>query len=306
MKKWLGWLGLAATGVVGLVLVCAACVYGLSEARLRKNWEVKAATLAIPADSVSIARGDHLVHSLGGCAECHGEKLQGKKMIDEPVFARVSSINLTRGKGGVGALLTDADFVRALRNGVGPNGRALVIMPSRDYGNLSDADVAAIIAYLHTIPSVDNETSAPRLGPVARAMLVAGKLPFFDAEVIDHERPHVASVTPSVTAGYGAYLASVGCKGCHGPALAGGPIPGGPPDSPPAANLTPGGSLKNWTEQDFVNTIRTGVRPNKIPLNEAMPWKVFRNLTDDELAAVWMYLKTLPGTPTPGLQTASR
>jgi mono/diheme cytochrome c family protein len=306
MKKWLGWLGLVVTGVIGLILVASAAVYGFSEARYRKHYAVTPASLAIPTDSASIARGDHIVHSLGGCIDCHGEKLEGKKMVDDPAFGRLFALNLTRGKGGVASALTDADFVRAIRHGVGPNGRPLKVMPSRDYDNFSDADLAAVIAYLRTIPPVDNEIPSPSLGPLARALMVAGKLPILDAEKIDHGRPHLASVTPEVTAGYGAYLATIGCKGCHGPALAGGPIAGGPPDMPPAANLTPNGNLKTWSVDDFRNTIRTGKRPNGIPLNDAMPWKVFRNLTDEELGAIYLYLKTLPATPTPGLQTASR
>jgi cytochrome c553 len=302
MKKWLGWLGLVATGLIGIVLVCAAAVYGFSEARYRKQWTVTPASISIPNDSLAVARGDHIVHSLAGCVDCHGENLAGKKMIDDPAFGRVYSINLTRGKGGAASSLSDADFVRAIRHGIGPNGRALKIMPSRDYDNFSDEDLAAVIAYLKSLPAIDNEMPSSSVGPLARALMVAGKMSMLNAERIDHDRHHPASVTPAVTAPYGNYLASVGCKGCHGPLLAGGPIADAPPDWPPAANLTPAGELKDWSEADFRNLLRTGKRPNGIPVNDIMPWKIVGKMTDDEIGAIWLYLKSLPSQPTPGVQ----
>ena len=306
MKKWLGWLGLVATGLIGLVLVLSAAVYGFSEARYRKQWAVTPEPISIPADSASIARGSHLVHSLGGCIDCHGENLAGRKMVDDPAFGRIYSLNLTRGKGGAAAALSDGDFVRAIRHGIGPNGRALKIMPSRDYDNFTDADLASVIAYLRSLPPVDNEVPPPSVGPLARALMVAGKLPILHAERINHSRGHLASLTPSVTAEYGGYLASVGCKGCHGPQLAGGPIADGPPEWPPAANLTPAGNLKNWTEADFKRLLREGKRPDGTPVNPVMPWKIVGNMTDDEISAIWLYLKTLPAAPAAGIQTASR
>jgi mono/diheme cytochrome c family protein len=181
----------------------------------------------------------------------------------------------------------------------------LKIMPSQDYDNLSDADLAAVVAYVKSVPPVDNELPASSVGPMARALMVAGKFPMLHAEKIDHARQHVAAVTPAVTADYGKYLANIGCAGCHGPSLAGGPIPGTPPDWPPAANLTPSGNLKSWTEADFRRLLREGKRPDGTPVNPIMPWKAMGKMTDEEIAAVWLYLRSLPATPTPGMQTAS-
>jgi mono/diheme cytochrome c family protein len=205
-------------------------------------------------------------------------------------------MNLTRGKGGIGGVLTDVEFQRAIRHGVAPDGHALKIMPSSDYINLTDADLAAIIAYIKTLPPVDNVLPASSMGPVGRALFVAGKLPILHAERIDHERKHIAAVTPTATAGYGAYLASVGCKGCHGPALAGGKIIDGPPDWPPAANLTPAGPTKSYSEDDFKRVLREGKRPNGIPVNDVMPWRLTKKLSDEEIHALYLYLRSLPGS----------
>jgi mono/diheme cytochrome c family protein len=215
-------------------------------------------------------------------------------------------MNLTRGKGGIGGKLTDGEYVLAIRHGLAPNGYPLKLMPSSDYMNLSDEDLAAIIAYVKSLPPVDNELPPSSMGPLGRALMVAGKLPILHAERIDHERGHLATVPRATTAGYGAYLAAVGCKGCHGPALAGGKIADGDPAWPPAANLTPAGPTRSWSEGDFRRLLREGKRPDGSLINKAMPWRLTTRLSDDEIRAIWLYLRTLPPAQTPGLQTASR
>ena len=294
MKTWLKWTGYAAAGIAGILVLSAAGVYGVSESRYRKQYDITPPALAIPTDSASIARGAHLVSSIGGCVDCHGDNLAGKAVIEDPALGNVYAMNLTRGKGGIGGTLSDVDYQRAIRHGIKPDGRALKIMPSSDYINLSDADLAAIIGYLKTLPPVDHEQPASSMGPVGRALFVAGMLPILHAERIDHGRAHVAKVDAAPTADYGGYLASVGCKGCHGPALAGGKIIDGPPDWPPAANLTPSGPTKNYTEAEFTTILRTGKRPNGFPVNEVMPWRLTKKLSDDEVHAIYLYLRTLP------------
>jgi mono/diheme cytochrome c family protein len=88
-----------------------------------------------------------------------------------------------------------------------------------------------------------------------------------------------------------------GCTGCHGPGLPGGPIPGAPPDFPKALNLTPGGEVAAWSEVDFIKTLRSGVTPSGHQLVDEMPWKTYRNMTDDELKAVWLFVKSAPAKP---------
>jgi cytochrome c553 len=294
MKTWIKWSGYAAAGVAGVLVLSAAGVYGVSESRYRKQYDIKAPMLAIPTDTASLVRGAHLVSSIGGCVDCHGDNLAGRPIIEDPALGNIYAMNLTRGKGGIGGTLTDADFERAIRHGVAPDGRPLKIMPSSDYINLSDADLASIVAYIKSLPAVDNVLPASSMGPVGRALFVAGMLPILHAERIDHGRVTVSNVTPAPTAEYGAYLASVGCKGCHGPALAGGKIVDGPPAWPPAANLTPSGPTKDYTEAQFRTVLREGKRPNGFSVNEVMPFRLTKNLSDDEIHAIYLYLKTLP------------
>jgi mono/diheme cytochrome c family protein len=302
MRRLFKAVGYVAAGAAALILIAAAAVYGFSEARYRRQYAVASRPIAVPTDSVALARGAHLAQTFGSCVECHGENMAGKVVFDDPPVGRVYGANLTRGRGGIGAMLTDADFVRAVRHGVGRDGRPLKVMPSSDYTQLTDGDLAAIVAWVRSRPAVDTVQPPVQVGPVGRALFVAGKLPMLHAERIDHAGPAAMAVVPGVTAEYGKYIAAVGCQGCHGQSLAGGPIEGGAPDWPPAANLTPAGALKAWTAADFTRFLRTGTRPDGSPVGPVMPIRLTSRMTDAEIEALWLYLKTVPAA----VQTASR
>src|SRR5262249_21261715 len=138
-----------------LLLVAIGAAYLVSNARLNTTYAITPPPLAIPSDAASISRGQHLAVAVARCVDCHGDNLAGKVFLDEPP-GRIVAPNLTRGAGGVAGLLSDADWVRAIRDGVGPNGKALLIMPA-EYSQLSDADLAAIISYVKSTPPVDND-----------------------------------------------------------------------------------------------------------------------------------------------------
>jgi mono/diheme cytochrome c family protein len=147
----------------------------------------------------------------------------------------------------------------------------------------------ALIA-ISRAPPVDNQLPEPRVELLGRLMMGAGMFPPFSADQIDHNNPPLPAQDQSVA--YGEYLSHT-CAECHGVNLNGAPF--GPPGQEVLTpNLTPGGVLAGWSEQDFINTLRTGVTPSGRSLNEEMPWKYYGQMTDDELKALWMYLKALP------------
>ena len=292
MKKWIKRL---AVGVVSLIVLLLAVVYGVSEMRLRKTYTVaSAARLNVTRDPAQIERGRHLATAVAKCTDCHTADLGGKLFIDGGPFATIYSSNLTAGKGSNLARYTDAQIDAAIRHGVRPDGRGLLIMPSDEYRNLSDEDVSAIIAYLRSLPAVDREQPKSKLGPIGRALFAFGQLPAVPASRIDHETTGPRTAPPAgPTREYGQYLVSVGgCRGCHGPNLAG--APGHGPGEPPAANITPAGPIGRWSEADFVRAIRTGTRPDGSKLKDFMPWKSMASHTEDELHAIWLYLQTVP------------
>lgn len=292
MNRWLKRILIALGGLVGILVLAAAAVYGASSARLRRTMSVASASVPVPADAASIERGRHFVVAIGKCGDCHGDDLGGKVFIDDPAFGHVVAPNLTRGRGGVGGASSNADWERAIRHGVARNGRPLLIMPSMAFTYLSDEDAGAIIAYVKSVPPVEREFAATTVGPVARALMVTGKASFMDADRIDHAARAPASVKADTTAEYGMYLARVGgCTYCHGASLSGGPAP--EPGAPVASNLTPA-SLGGWTEAHFVSALRTGKRPDGSALRAPMPWQSSGKMTDAEIRAMWMYLRSLP------------
>lgn len=284
-------------GFVALLVGCAfAYVYLASNKQLDRKYTVEVKPLAIPVGADALERGRHIAKTRG-CMECHGADLGGAKVIDDPAMGVIHGSNLTSGRGSRTAEYQDVDWIRAIRHGISRERKALFLMPSQEYAEFSHADLGALIAYLKTVPPVDRDTVPVKPGPVARALVVAGKLPLA-AAVIDHANVKPSVVSPGVTVDYGRYLA-VGCVGCHGPNHSGGKIEAGPPDWPMAANLTrhASGNVARWTEADFIGALRTGKRPDGSEISPVMP-RAFGGMTDDELKAIWMYLRTLPPVET--------
>jgi len=296
LRTWLARIGAA---LFALAVAAGATVFALSQARLTHAYVVPAEKVAIPMDPALIARGHHLA-IISGCIDCHGQNLSGRLFFENVMIGRFVSPNLTKGKGGSGGRFSDQDWVRAIRHGVRPDGKPLLVMPSKQYYALSDADLGALIAYLETIPPVDNELPSSAVSPIGRALMLTMKdLPLLPAERIDHNAARPLAPAIGVTVEYGKYLA-VRCTGCHGENLSGGKIPGTPPDWPPALNLTPypGAALAQWTEAQFVHALRTGVTPRGNQFDtKYMPWKVLGQMTDDEMKALWLYLRSLRPQP---------
>lgn len=282
LLKRLGWTVL---GLLGVAILAIAALYVLGGRRFAARHEVAVEAVAIPSGAEARERGRHLarVH----CANCHGMELDGTIFIDGGPFATISAPNLTAGRGGVAPRYEAEDWVRALRHGLGADGRALMIMPADAYAHLSDEDLGALVAYLTDGDPVDGEHPASRLGPIGRILLATGKLrDAFPHYRIDHAAAPPVAPEPGPTAEYGEYwVETFGCAHCHGEALAGG-LAAGTSDvwSP---NLTPGGALASWDEALFLDSVAKRE-------SEHMPWRTMRRMTDTELRAVWAYLASLP------------
>lgn len=296
MKRILKYFGYFLGAVVLLAGVGVAAVYVLSGNKLGRTYQVAVKPVTVPTDAATLLRGRHIAETRG-CIDCHGADLGGAKVIDDPAVGLMWGSNLTGGQGSRTAAFTDEDWVRAIRHGIAKDGHPLVLMPSIEYSQFSDDDLGALIAYLKTVPKVDRERVPVSVGPVARALILAGEIKLA-AEHIDHAGLRPPVVTPGLTVDYGRYLA-VSCSGCHGEQFAGGRIPGAPPDWPLSRNLTPAGDLAKWSEADFLKVLETGIRPDGTQLNPVMPL-AFGKMTEIEKKALWIYLKTLPAVTTPG------
>jgi hypothetical protein len=296
MKKLLKWVGILAGILLGLLILAVGAAYALSEYHFNRTYQVQVKPVAIPTDAASIAYGEHIAN-IRGCKGCrHGDDLSGQIELQGPLVGTIANANLTGGKGSEVIDYTTEDWVRSIRQGIGPDGKPLLIMPSQLHYAMSDADLGALLAYIKSLPPVDKKLPDIKIGLLPRAMYVLGHMDFLvPAELIDHTAPRPPAPQPGVTVAYGKYLAGL-CTLCHGLGFSGGPIPGTPPGDPPALNLTPGGELRGWTFEGFRTAMRTGVTPGGRQLrDESMPYKtLFGDMTDDEWHAIWLYLQSLP------------
>jgi mono/diheme cytochrome c family protein len=189
---------------------------------------------------------------------------------------------------------TDDQFARAIREGIGHDGRTLFpMMPYEDFRHLSDEDLASIIVYIRSLPPVHNELPKPQI-------------PFPLSRLINSTPQPVDTVPASSDSSpleRGRYLVHVAhCINCHTPRdEKGKPLPGmefaGGADidgfGVASANITPDPSgIGYYDERLFIRTLRTG-HVGARPLRPPMPWWVFRNMSDSDLKAIFTYLRTV-------------
>jgi mono/diheme cytochrome c family protein len=259
-------------------------------------------------DAALVERGEYVVRSVAVCGQCHAADthepdgpLSGGYEFTDWRLGRLAAKNLTpdveTGLGG----WSDAEIVRALRAGEDRDGEVLApVMPYEWFHGMSDRDALAVARYLRTLPPVRHEVADDE-------NLVFDLSELILLEPIETPSPREAPPR-GPTAEYGRYLAnSVAlCAECHTQRggvrqshdrdrlFAGDATP---PDGFPAnpRNLTPDSvaGIGTWSRSDFVRTIRTGVTPDGHELHPFMPWRQFRRMTDDDLGAIWSYLRTL-------------
>ncbi|HET7728501.1 MAG TPA: c-type cytochrome [Usitatibacter sp.] len=294
-------LKLAAAVLVALAALVAAAFAGatwMGERKRNRTVDVRVVPVAPAKDAAALRQGKYLFETRG-CAECHGADGRGKVVVEDPNGLLVRAPNITAGRNGAVGAYDAADWVRAIRHGVAPSGRPLLVMPSEDFNRMSDADLAALVAYTRALPPADGEPGEVRLPPHLKALYGLGVIDDA-ASRIDHRKPPAPPVPAEVSVEHGAYVASM-CIGCHGASYSGGPIPGAPPHWPPASNLTPGAGSAMARYPDaaqFAAMMRTGKRPDGSAVSRVMPFASLGQLTDVDLAAMHEFLRRLPARAT--------
>lgn len=294
MKKFLKWLAIIICILIAIFTVVVWIFAGKIEKMREHTYTIADSRIPVPNDSASLARGSYWAQAI--CANCHGTNFSGSDFFDDPKLGTIHAPNLTSGKGGVGGNYTDEDWVRAIRHGVRKGNSGIMIMPAQNFNNLSDIDLACLIAFLKTVPPVDQEWGPPHFTLTTRMIgSMGGFGNLYAANIIDHSKLHgITAPAKGVTVEYGDYLVRViGCRSCHGKQLNG--IQPPDPDSPFSPNISPGGALGKWTDMQFIQTIRTGSTPEGRIMNpKFMPWPGFAKLNDDDLNAIYLYLKSQP------------
>jgi mono/diheme cytochrome c family protein len=253
-----------------------------------------------------LERGEYIVRNVAVCGGCHtpdhradGPLIGGTEFKDWRL-GRIRAANLTGDSAtGLGAW-SEAEIVRAIRNGQRRNGRLLApVMPYEWFHEMSDADAFAVARYLKSLPPVSNAVrQRPNLFfKFARNTFLGPR-----------RAGSFAAPRRAATAQYGEYLSQhVGlCAECHTPTsgLQSKPNRGKlfsgqtkPPADFPAlpSNLTPDSAtgIGTWSEDDFLRTLRTGIDPRGDSLHSFMPWRQVRRMSDDDLRAIYRYLRTL-------------
>jgi cytochrome c553 len=298
-RRWLKWIGGLLAGLLALIstalLVLALVGFGKLNARFNNPVE----NIQVARTPAQIARGEKLANA---CASCHSPgnqpPLSGTNFVEKFAFPPMGTLyapNLT--PSGDISDWTDGELIRAIREGVHKNGRALLVMPSDQYRHLSDEDVQALVAFLRSQPATGGPTPN-------NSFNVLGAIFTNLADFRTAQQPvgHVTAPPPG-TPEYGRYLVDViGCRSCHGAELQG-RVETGQPGPPAGPNLTQ--IIPQWTEEEFMTFFNTGMLPGgaKVPVitlpsgytEPRMNWPMVRAVTtDDDLKAMYVYLHSLP------------
>jgi len=256
-----------------------------------------------------LERGRYLVEGPAHCFMCHSESDWSPLAKGQPLpglkgggrvwadygLPFLFSPNITPDPETGAGKWTDDMLARAIREGVGHDGRALFLMPWEAFRSFSDEDLASVVVYLRSIPPVKRALPTSDVPEPIRASL--------KPEPLTAPVPAPDLSTPVKR---GEYLVTVGqCAGCHsaydqnqapipGMQFAGGlPLRGGWGDvTTPNLTQDPSG-IPYYTEDLFVEVIRTGQVKARV-LNPIMPRSYFKNMTDEDLKAIFAYLKTVP------------
>ena len=279
--RLLRWIGIALGSLAGLAIVAYAVLYVLSERVLRHTYKVPAVALSIPSDPASIAEGRRLATVRGCFADCHGKNAEGAVMFDQPLIGRIVAPNLTA----AARKFSDAELAGVIRNGVRPDGRSVLVMPSEAFVGLTDADLGRIIAFLKSLPEAAGPDPSISPGPIGRVGLVIGKFKMA-AELIAETVPPPEATNED--AKYGRYLARTVCAECHGTALRG---TSNPDFTSPDLRV-----VAAYSPEAFTRLLRTGVAigGRDVGVMSAQARNNLSHLTDSEIAALYSYLHSMP------------
>ena len=293
MKRWAKWMLGTVAVLAGAAAIAAAAGWQMAQSRMARKVDVKPHHVAYSDAPQALQRGKYLYESRG-CVDCHGANGAGRLFVNEGAL-RIAGPNIT--PGGVVAAYRPEDWERAIRHGVAPSGRPLMVMPSEDYNRFTDADLSALVSYIRKLPAQQGGEAVVQLPAPVRILYGFGAIRDAAAK-IDHSLPPQQPVEEGVNVKHGAYVANM-CIGCHGENLSGGKIPGGPPAWPAAANLTPGegsGMARYKDAAAFVEMLRTGKRPDGTPI-QVMPFDSLSKMSDVDARALHAYLLTVPPRP---------
>ncbi|MGQ0661253.1 c-type cytochrome [Sphingosinicella sp.] len=276
--RWFGWTVVCLVGLLAIALLFAFWVWFFSARLLGATHE--AAPERLPAvDATQLAEGGRQARILG-CYSCHGEGLRGRMMFEAPNVVRVWVPNLVE----LAARTTDQQLAQGIRQGIGHDGRALYVMPSALYSRLNEAEVAALVAYIRSLPPGGDRLSNLEWGPIGRFALAMGGFPS-QRDRMEEFRTRLPFDAGPATA-FGRRLVSLQCAGCHAPDLSG--------DESMPDVFSPGLSIAGaYSRDQFRVLMRTGRPPGgrDLGMMREAALNELRHYTDAEIDQIYDYLQ---------------
>src|SRR3954462_13993590 len=308
--------------VGGVVLaVVAVIAFGVIWLMARKPASRPASAEKVQATPERMARGKYLVEHVSPCLDCHSDHVvkfgvpvkpgtegQGGMIFDKNIGfpGVVAAQNITSdAEFGLGNW-TDGEIIRAVREGVDRKGEALFPMrPYEHFRSMSDDDVKSVVVYLRTLKPIHSGVPAKHIDFPVNLMIKFAPKPVAGA---------VTTPDPHDSVAYGKYLTTIGgCYECHTPhddhnaliaekAFSGGWEMKGQWGRNFTANLTPasGTYIATATKAEFISRFKAFASLNaatspQTPAgrNTIMPWLAFAGMTDNDLGAIYDYLKTV-------------
>lgn len=287
MKKLLRLLGFGLGGLLGLIVLAVVVVFVWSEVILRRHYQAEPQP-RVAAPPALVAQGYRLAR-LHGCLSCHGEGLTGNPVFEVWAVGDIIAPNLTK----LARQRTDEQLTVAIRQGIDPSGRGLLVMPSAVAARMPPEETAALIAWLRSLPVKDGDERPFKLRLLGRLMLVLGDFRLQPVAVKEYRQLMPPDLGPEHARGR--QLAASICAECHGPDLNGGPTPfadtnpsfGGPSSLPPSLDIVVAYDL-----EQFRTLMKTGVPPNgrDLGMMTSVAKRDLSHFTDDEVRALHGYL----------------
>lgn len=277
-----------------------------------------APNIKVEATAERLQRGQYLANHVMVCMDCHSTR-NFNEFSAPPVPGTLGKggdvFDVTMGfpgtfyapnitPAGIGNW-TDGEIFRAITTGVRKNGKPIFpVMPHHNYGKLDEEDIKSVIAYVRSLPAIENKV--PDSDPQFPMNFIINTLP---AEASLSTKPPASD-----SLAYGKYLViATSCGDCHTPfdkgkydeklRLAGGRIFEMPAGTVTSANITPDTEtgIGNWTKEAFVQRFKTfrdsANAHQKVDFtkeyNSIMPWVMYAGMTDEDLGAIYTYLRSL-------------
>ena len=313
MKKVFKILGIVVA-VIAVVIIGGLVYFNASYPKVDPPKDIK-----IEATAERLSRGEYLANYVAVCIDCHSErewtkfagpikpgtKGSGGEVFDENMGfpGMVVTKNLTPANL---SSWTDGEILRAVTCGVTKDNKALFpMMPYMNYSNFMEEDAYSVVAYIRSLQPQEKEIPETDLNfPLNLLVKTMPLKSYTPAKEIDKSNP----------AEYGKYLVTIAsCSECHTQSNKGEPLPGmylagGQTFNFPAgvvssANITPDAvtGIGNWTKEDFLNRFRfyNSEEAQNVPVNlekdfnTPMPWLMYSGMTDEDLGAIYEYLRTI-------------